>query len=352
MDFGTFHLHSSPREKEPSQIVHEHFEQMLAADRLGFEEVWIAEHNAREYGFIGNSVVVAAALAGATSRIRIGTAVTRLPLHNPLHLAEDLAYADILSGGRVDWGVGKGYDQHEFNSYGVDYSEREERWEETFNAVRQMWSTERIGFSGRFYNFGDGQLIPLPQQRPLPTYIMVSGSERSVLWAAERLLPIVIGSGPGWDDMRARLELYAETAERHGHARADVERTIAQTWQMRPVHVAATYEQAVGEFETGLMWYMSSLDNRAMFGFSHESKSYDYFLTHGAVLVGSPAKLVEDLAAYNEQTGINKVICWFNVGGQPHGQTMHALELFASEVASPLAGVITDGLRRPTAPAL
>src|SRR5262245_18749175 len=101
-----------------------------------------------------------------------------------------------------------------------------------------MWSTGRTAFSGQFYSQGDGQLIPLPHQQPLPTYIMVSGSERSVLWAAERLLPIVIGSGPGWDDMRARLELYAETAENHGYARADVERMIAQTWQLRPVHVA------------------------------------------------------------------------------------------------------------------
>ena len=198
MDFGTFHLHSAPADRPSRTIVHEHFQQMLAADRLGFAEVWIAEHNAREYGFIGNSVIVAAALAAATTRIRIGTAVTRLPVHNPLHLAEDLAYADILSGGRVDWGVGKGYDEHEFTTYGVNFAEREERWEETFNAVRQMWSTGRTAYNGRFYSLGDGQLIPLPQQDPLPTYIMVSGSERSVTWAAERLLPIVIGSGPGW----------------------------------------------------------------------------------------------------------------------------------------------------------
>jgi alkanesulfonate monooxygenase SsuD/methylene tetrahydromethanopterin reductase-like flavin-dependent oxidoreductase (luciferase family) len=351
MDFGTFHLHSSPQEKQPREIVQEHFQQMLAADRLGFEEVWIAEHNVRQYGFVGNSVLVAAAVAAATSRIRIGTAVTRLPVHHPLHLAEDLAYADILSGGRLDWGVGKGYDEHEFKSYGVDYSQREERWEETFDAVRQMWSTGRTSYSGQFYELADGLLIPQPQQQPLPTYIMVSGSERSVVWAAERLLPIVIGSGPGWDDMRAKLELYAETAHRHGHASADIERTVAQTWQLRPVHVAPTYEQAVREYEAGLMWYMSSLDNRAMFGFSHESKDYDYFLSHGSVMVGSPAKLVEELASYNERTGINKVICWFNVGGQPPGQTLRAMETFASEVAAPLADVVTDGLRRPTAPA-
>lgn len=347
MDFGTFHLYSMPPEKQPSDVVHEHFQQMLAADRLGFREVWIAEHNARQYGFVGNSVSVAASLAAATTQVRIGTAVTRLPVHHPLHLAEDLAYADILSHGRLDWGVGKGYDEHEFNTYGVNYAEREERWQETFDAVRHMWSTGRTEFSGRFYNLGDGELIPRPEQQMLPTYIMVSGSERSVVWAAERLLPIVIGSGPGWDDMREKLELYAETAERHGHARGDVERTVAQTWQLRPMHVAPTYEQAAQEFEQGLMWYMNSLANRAMFGFAHDRKDYDYFLTHGSVVVGSPDKVVDELAEYNQRTGINNVICWFNVGGQPADQTLRAMEQFAGEVAPRLSDLRADGLRRP-----
>jgi alkanesulfonate monooxygenase SsuD/methylene tetrahydromethanopterin reductase-like flavin-dependent oxidoreductase (luciferase family) len=348
VDFGTFHLYSVPPEKTPSQVIGEHFEQMVTADRLGFREVWIAEHNARVYGFSGNSVIVAASIAAATENIRIGTAVTRLPVHNPLHLAEDLAYADIVSHGRVDWGVGKGYDEREFKSYGADYTKREELWEETFAAVRHMWATGRTEFHGQFYDLGDGELLPMPLQEPtLPTYIMVSGSERSVIWAAERLLPIVIGSGPGWDDIREKLELYAEVAEKHGYSRADVERTVAQTWQLRPVHVAPTYEQAVQEFEKGLMWYMDALANRAMFGFSHETKDYDYFLSHGSVVVGSPEKIVQELAEYNERTGINNIICWFNVGGQPHDQTLRTLEQFAGEVAPKLADVVADGLRRP-----
>lgn len=348
MEFGTFHLYTVPPHKHPQDVVHEHFEQMVAADRLGFEEVWIAEHNARDYGFSGNAVTVAATVAAATERIRIGTAVTRLPVHHPVHLAEDLDFVDVLSKGRVDWGVGKGYDEHEFDTYGVEYGEREERWQETFDAVRHMWQTGDLGFDGRFYTLGSGRLIPMPYNGSLPTYIMVSGSERSVVWAAERLLPIVIGSGPGWDDMRAKLELYAETAEKHGHARADVERVVAQTWQLRPVHVAGTFEEAAREFEEGLMWYMRSLENRAMFGFSHDRKDYDYFLSHGSVVVGSPEKVADELAEYNERTGINRVISWFNVGGQPREQTLRAMEMFAGDVAPRLAGVQADALRRPT----
>jgi alkanesulfonate monooxygenase SsuD/methylene tetrahydromethanopterin reductase-like flavin-dependent oxidoreductase (luciferase family) len=347
MDFGTFHLYSVPPWTDAERTIQDHLGQMLAADQLGLDEIWLAEHNGRSYGFSGNSTIVAASLASATKNIRIGTAVTRLPLHNAQHLAEDLAFIDVLSGGRLDWGVGKGYDMHEFATYGVPFEEREERWQEGFDAVRQIWSTGRTRFSGAHCNFGDGEFLPAPKQRPMPpTYIMVSGSERSVLWAAERLLPIVIGSGPGWSDIREKLEMYAETAERHGHPRAEIERTVAQTWQLRPLYVAPTTEQATAEYERGLMWYMDSLDNRSMFGFARDKKDYDYFLSHGSVVVGSPEKVIDELRAYNELTGVNRVICWINVGGQPHGQVMRALELMSSDVIPALKGVSVDALAR------
>jgi alkanesulfonate monooxygenase SsuD/methylene tetrahydromethanopterin reductase-like flavin-dependent oxidoreductase (luciferase family) len=83
-----------------------------------------------------------------------------------------------------------------------------------------------------------------------------------------------------------------------------------------------------------------------MFGFSHEKKDYEYFLSHGSVVVGSPEKVAEELAEYNERTGINKIISWFNVGGQPHAQTMETLELFSAEVMPALKSVQADGLRR------
>jgi alkanesulfonate monooxygenase SsuD/methylene tetrahydromethanopterin reductase-like flavin-dependent oxidoreductase (luciferase family) len=346
MKFGTFHLYSVPPGTNPYDVVRQQFEQALAAEDLGFDEVWLAEHNGRTYGFSGNTVVVASSIAAATKRIRIATAVTRLPLHHPVHLAEDLAYVDILSQGRMDWGVGKGYDKHEFATYGVEFDEREERWQETFDAVRQMWSTGRTAFKGRFYDLIDGELIPLPLQRPqIPTYIMVSGSEGSVVWAAQHLLPMAIGSGPGWDDIRAKLELYAETAESAGHPRRLVEEAVASTWQLRQVHVADTTERAIDEYREGLMWYMNSLNNRAMFGFAREQQPYEYYVEHGAIVLGSPQKVVEDLLEYNQRTGINNVICWFNIGGQPHAQALRAMRLFSDKVMPELAQVSTMALR-------
>jgi alkanesulfonate monooxygenase SsuD/methylene tetrahydromethanopterin reductase-like flavin-dependent oxidoreductase (luciferase family) len=325
--FGTFQLHSIPPWTNGYDVVQQQFDQMLAAERNGFYELWLAEHNGRAYGAIGNTVGVATALAAATTRIRIATAVSRLPLHHPMHLAEDLAYADILSQGRIDWGVGKGYDKLEFATYDVPFEEREERWQETFDAVNQLWRTGSTEFNGKFFTLGPGDMVPMPLQRPtLPVYVMVSGSERSIQLAAKNLLPIASGSGPTPEELRQRLDLYAEKASAAGHPDDKIREVLARCWQLKPVHVGETTERAIVEYRQGLEWYMKSLANRSMFGFAREPKPYEYFVEHQSVLLGSPEKIAEDLADYCERSGIDNVICWVNMGGQPHAQVMAALD--------------------------
>jgi alkanesulfonate monooxygenase SsuD/methylene tetrahydromethanopterin reductase-like flavin-dependent oxidoreductase (luciferase family) len=333
MKFGTFNFHAIGPNSHPYDVVRHGFEQALAAEDAGFHSVWLPEHNGRDYGMLGNAVLAAGAIAAATKRIRIATAVTRLPLHHPLHLAEDLAYVDVLSNGRMDWGVGKGYDELEFASYGVPFEEREERWQETFDAVRQIWTSRSTAFTGKFFEFGEGKLLPPPLQRPeLPIYAMVSKSDSSVTWAAEQLLPIAIGSGPDWGDVRHKLELYEKTATDAGFDALDIRETLARCWQMKQVHVADTTERAIAEFRDGLMWYFGALGNRAMFGFSKETEPYEYYMRHDSVWVGSTEKVGDSLVRYREHTGMQNIICFMNIGNQPHQQVMNAIALFGSEI--------------------
>ena len=333
MKFGTFTLFSNPPWRSDPQTVEEEFDQLVGADELGFDEVWLAEHNARRYGVVGDVAVVAAALARATSRIRIGTAVTRLPLHHPLHLAENLALVDLLSGGRLDWGVGKGYDPLEFSTYGVPFEEREERWMETFDAVRHIWRTGRTGFEGRFHRIPDAEYYPAPS-RPEgpPISIMCSRSDSTVVWAAERLFPVVLGQGPDWDDVRHKLELYRETAAAAGYGAEDIDRTMANCWQLKQVHVAETGAAARAEYRDAFMWYYEIKNNRIMFGYPAEEKPYEYFLEHKSVILGAPDEVAADLRSYRSYTGMPNVICWFNCGGQPRHQVRRAMELFSQDV--------------------
>ena len=140
MNFGAFHLYSLPPWMSDSDVINQELEQACWLEELGFDEAWLAEHNAREYGIVGSLQVTAAALAARTKRIRIGAAVSRLPLHHPLHTAEDLALVDVISNGRFDLGFGKGYDPLEFETYGVDFEERDGRWEEALDIVLRIWT--------------------------------------------------------------------------------------------------------------------------------------------------------------------------------------------------------------------
>jgi alkanesulfonate monooxygenase SsuD/methylene tetrahydromethanopterin reductase-like flavin-dependent oxidoreductase (luciferase family) len=349
---GTFHLHSVPPWTDSITVVKDQFAEMLAADEHGLDELWLAEHSARPYGMVGNTPALATALAAATKRIRIATAVCRLPLHNPLHVAEDLSYADALSGGRVDLGVGKGYDLMEFGSYGVDFEEREERWKESFDAIRHFWRTGQIKWDGSLLHFGEGTFLPATA-RPegLPIYVMVSGSASSIKMAAELLLPIASGSGPTPEELRTRLDTYAQLASDAGHKDEDIARVLSNCWQLKPLHVAESRDRAIAEYQKGLEWYMDSLANRSMFGFARERKPYSYFVEHESVLLGSPESIVDSLLDYCERSGVNNVICWVNMGGQPHDQVLRAFELMGTEVLPRVKGKTFDWVSSLTAAA-
>ena len=333
MKFGTFHLYSLPPWSTDAEIIHNELEQARWVEELGFHEAWLAEHNAREYGIVGSLQVTAAALAAVTDRIRIGSAVTRLPLHHPLHTAEDLAMVDVLSNGRFDLGFGKGYDPLEFSTYGVDFDERDGRWEEALDIVLRAWTDGRIAYEGRYWTIPETTVFPRVVQKPHPpVYLMVTQSDASVLHAAERLFPVVFGQGPDWDEAKRKVQLYRDTARAAGHSEEDIERTVGLFWQLKQVHVAPTTQQARDEYEKALMWYFAFSANRGMFGFNKEPQEYDYYLQHRSCILGPPEAVADQIAEYTEYTGINNVVCWFNCGGQPHEQVRRSMQLFAEKV--------------------
>jgi CII-binding regulator of phage lambda lysogenization HflD len=132
--------------------------------------------------------------------------------------------------------------------------------------------------------------------------------------------------------MRDRLDLYAQLASSAGHDDASIATVLNNCWQLKPLHVAKTTEDAIREYQRGLEWYMESLNNRSMFGFAKEPKPYSYFVEHQAVLLGSVTKVTEDLQDYCDRSGINNVICWLNMGGQPHQQVLDSIEAIGTSV--------------------
>ena len=177
MKFDTFALMQSPTGKPFKEVYDETIEEVVYADELGFNCIWLTEHHfspdhnrelGGEYGICCSPLAFGAYVAGVTKRIRIGQAINVLPLLDPIRVAEDAAVLDIVSGGRLDFGVGLGYRAYQFEGFRVPEEEKAERFEESLAIIKMAWTGDKFSFDGKYYKIPETRVVPTPVQRPLP----------------------------------------------------------------------------------------------------------------------------------------------------------------------------------------
>lgn len=149
-----------------TDIYSETLEQIAWADQAGYDNVWLSEHHLCDDGYAPSVLPIAAAIAARTRRIRIGTAVMLLPLHNPIRVAEDAATVDVISGGRFELGVGVGYRVGEFESFAVPKAERGRRTSESLEIIRRLLDGETLTYKGKYFDIYNARIAPPPVQRP------------------------------------------------------------------------------------------------------------------------------------------------------------------------------------------
>ena len=168
MQFGLFGGARTKRGAglEDSQGYDSFIEYVSEADRLGFRQLFMVEHHFTGHGQVSASMTVLAYLAAKTRHIRLGTAVVVLPWHNPVLVAEQVATLDLLSGGRVDFGIGKGYRWGEFHGFCIPMAEAEERYQETLAFLRKAWTSQgRFSHHGKYWHYDDVVIEPAPVQK-------------------------------------------------------------------------------------------------------------------------------------------------------------------------------------------
>jgi len=154
---------------EDSQGYDSFIEYVIEADRLGFRQLFMVEHHFTGHGQVSASMTVLSYLAARTRHIRLGTAVVVVPWHNPVLVAEQVATLDLLSGGRVDFGVGKGYRQAEFDGFCIPIAEATERFDEAMEIIRKAWTSNgRFSHHGKRWHYDNIVVEPEPLQRPHP----------------------------------------------------------------------------------------------------------------------------------------------------------------------------------------
>ena len=188
-----------------------------AAEALGFHSVFVVEHHFTGRGQVSASLDLLAYLAGTTRRIRLGTAVVVLPWHNPALLAEQVATVDLLSGGRVDFGIGKGYRASEFHGFAIPPEEAAAPFDEARAFLRKAWTTQgRFSHKGRFWQFDDVVIEPRPVQHPHPPFWMAAGSPDSIRRAAADGYNLLLDQIAPIDTIIERVGIYRSEQTRLG----------------------------------------------------------------------------------------------------------------------------------------
>src|SRR5215475_3331763 len=349
MRFGFFdQLPCAPGYSEP-QRYKDIIAQIELGDAVGFDTAWLGEiHFIREFSILADPLMVLAAAAQRTSRIRLGTAVTLLPLHSPIKIAEEAAIADILSDGRLEFGVGRGIARH-YASYGIPPEESRGRFHEALDFILAAWTNDSFSFDGKYFQARDLTLVPRPVQTPHPPMRIAANSPDTFPMAGRRRLPIFatpLINPP--DKLREGLAVYRSTLG------AGVAGDTALAF---PVHVTTSRARAREECEPSLRRFFREAAERLRPLEAGDIKSFEAFqqvlarmsrvtfddIDREMGVFGDPDYCVERVRTLHREYGMDEFIGYFNQGGiMDHATVKESMTLFAREVLPHVRALATS----------
>ncbi len=314
----------------------EQIDQAVLSEELGYDHIWLTEHHFSPDGYSPSLMPIAGTLAARTSRIRIGTFLVLLPLHDARHVAEDAATVDILSNGRLDLGLGQGYVPSEFERFEVDRTQRGSLLEEGVEVIRGMWTQESFSYDGDHYKFEDLQMQPRPVQEPPPLWIGARG-KRAVRRVARLGCHFLGVSEPKGQ------ELYDETLIELGHTPADFFST-----QLQWAYCAPTTDEAWADCQEHLhhllFWYqkwasegadsiekIQSDTDAALPSPEKLRASLDQSIP-GVPLVGTPDEVAAGLERFTKSMRMTHLVIGMHFPGIDPAKSRRSMTLFAKEV--------------------
>src|SRR5487761_1516766 len=309
MDFGYFTLsdnHYENNNRAPNVFVADILDETLYAEEVGLHSAWIGEHHFSSLGVLSCPDIVLAYAAARTKRIRLAPAVTVLPLHHPIRVAEQWATLDLLSGGRVDFASGRGYDRGEYGPFHANFAENAAIFAEGIELVHRLWTTTApVSHRGKYYSFDDIRITPAPLQRPIP--ILVGSFSRPSIELAARLgLGLVVAAGAAaavHGGLKPVADSYREACAAAGRKPG---RLVTSYF----IHFADTPQQERAARERQLRYHQECTSHALPGDPRTAPANYAYFtaiveryrtmkpedFTENAILVGSPARIADTLA--------------------------------------------------------
>jgi luciferase family oxidoreductase group 1 len=336
MDIGTFLLMQSPSARSSQEIYERGVEQAQAAEALGFRNIWLAEHHFSTYGYLSRPLQLATYIAAKTKNLRVGTAVIVVPLHHPLVIAEEIAMTDVLSGGRLDIGLGRGYQRYEFERFGLKLDSDGQRWDESLDIIVKSFEGKPFSYDGKLFKVPETSLFPQPLQKPHPPIWITAQSQYSLEAAARRGFNVLTG---GFGVPLERLAEFGGHFKRVTAEMKPAERPLVGV--QRAVYVTKDEADARDAAEQA-RWNMRvtlSLRNndeqgdsgRAIPGPAKTEPDIDELLDRYLV-IGTPDTVVRQIQRIREVVGISHFNCSFWFGDLDQKRVLRSMELFSREV--------------------
>ena len=288
MRFGLFGSAAARRgggEFDSAEGFRDFIEYNVEAEGLGFHGTFVVEHHFTGFGQVSATLNLLTWLGARTRTLRLGTAVVVLPWHNPVLLAEQAATLDLLSGGRLDFGIGTGYRYNEFAGFDVGMEEAREKFEESIGVILKAWtSEERFSHRGKYWTFNDIIVEPPPATKPHPVVWMGAGSERSIREVARRGFNLLLGQYASPQDVARAIAVFREAVEARG-----------EPWD--PMRVGVTRAFFVSESETERQ---EALDRRL----ANRMRQLKLATTPDGVMLGGPDRASGDPVEINLKSAI------------------------------------------------
>ncbi|HVC56090.1 MAG TPA: LLM class flavin-dependent oxidoreductase [Stellaceae bacterium] len=352
MQFGLFGSATARRptgadaaEFDSSEGFRDFIDYNVEAEALGFRSTFVVEHHFTGYGQVSATLNLLTWLGARTTRLRLGTAVIVLPWHNPVLLAEQAATLDLLSGGRLDFGVGKGYRFNEFAGFCVPMDEADARFDECLDVIVKAWTAdEKFSHRGHYWQFDNVVVEPPTAQRPHPPIWMGAGGESSVRRVAERGYNLLLGQYASPADVGRSIAAYRAAVEASGRRFDPL--SVGVT---RAFFVCDSAAEKAGALERRLanrvrQLKLATQPDGTVHGGPDRATGNPDAVNRNSAMYGSPDEIAEKLAELRA-AGVGYVL--INGGGSGGGERgRHSMRRFATEVmpqfvgeASPPAGI-------------
>jgi len=348
MELGIFHEFHRPRGASETEAFDEAFAQAAAAEQCGFDAIWLAElHFSPARSVLAAPLVIAAALAARTTRLKIGSAVHVLPLGNPLRTAEEAATVDHISHGRFEFGIGRSGFPTTYERFGVPYGESRDRMFEQLEIILKAWTEDSFSHQGTYFSYEKVTVIPKPFQKPHPPIRVAVNSADTYALVGRMGWPIFVAVRLGsLTDLVEPLREYRAAWKAAGHPG---EGSVALRL---PVFVANTLDDALaiprdstmgfyrflGErlVESAALAGTRAIEDRAARGARLGALTYEEARKE-KLAYGTPEMVVDRLQELRELLGVSVILAEMNCGQQiPNQHTLSSMRLFMDKVAPAL----------------